>query len=139
MSVHTRGFLRELLQRPSSSSLLRAKSKSSQRHYPGETWRNGDILKFTNDYIIQGKRGTRDTMRFPYSTSRNVRSRERMEERSESSPFFFARIGGRYPWTAENTRITPGLYEDIKPAVGRISRDFTRGKEGRTEFSVAKG
>lgn len=130
VSLHTRGFLRELLQRP-SSSLLWAKSKSSQRHYPRRNLENRDILKFTNDYIIQGKRGTRDTMRFPYSTSRNVRSREG-ENGRDLTPGVpsFPRIGLRLVSLAENTRITPGpgLYEDMKPAVGRISRTL-RGRK----------
>lgn len=50
-------------------------------------------------------------------------------ERSNTGLPSFPQIGLRLVSLAENTRITPGpgLYEDIKPAVGRISRTLRGG------------
>lgn len=136
VSLHTRGFLRELLQRP-SSSLLWAKSKSSQRHYPRRNLENGDILKFTNDYIIQGNAGHNAVSLF-YESKCPFEGGREWERSNTRCPFFspdratVGILGGEHE---DNTRSR--FIRGHETGRGPDIEDFTREEE--SEFSVAKG
>lgn len=132
--MHTRGFLRELLQRPSSSpseQSLKARSDII-REKLGERG-HFEIYEWLH---YSGERGARDTMRFPYSTSRNIRSREG-ENGRESTPGLpsFCRSLGILGGEHKDNTVQVYTRTSNRPWAGY--RRLYAG--GTAEFSVAKG